>query len=82
MHRYFAKRYSVRCWYRCTALNSGQVKVTAVQVNLRISMPCLASNVLEPMLHPDVYTLLVKGITQPCLELSLWYASMIHKQFC
>ena len=31
---------------------AGQVEVLAWQVNLRGSLPCSASNVLEPMLHP------------------------------
>ena len=33
---------------------AGQVEVPAGQVNFRGSLPCLASNVLEPMLHIDI----------------------------
>ena len=33
---------------------AGQAEVAAGQVNFRGSLPCSASNVLEPMLHPGL----------------------------
>ena len=52
----------VMFWAKASQSNSplfnrvtGQVEVTAGQINFRVSLPYSASNVLEPMLHPAAW---------------------------
>ena len=41
---------------------AGQVEVPAGQVNFRVSLPCSANNVLQPMLHPAFHNYLTRAI--------------------